>query len=163
MWHLVRHIYKLTKNLLSQPFTFLSIFPMYSCCPYCDGQWPPAPSATLSELLEKAKMKSYGDPRPENPMGLMAPLTVFVDVCQRHRLETTQLPLAIQCGWPTKLNFSQIPKHLRAFRESLSHLVENPSSSQFWCDAKDVMKQLGKTKFSSVTGQFATFEKVLPG
>jgi hypothetical protein len=90
-------------------------------------------------------------------------LTIFIDVCQRHQLETTQLPLAIQCGWPTKLNFAEIPKHLHAFQGSLSQIVENPSLSQFWRDVKDAMKQLGKTKFSSVAGQFATFERALPG
>lgn len=96
-------------------------------------------------------------------MGLTAPLTVFVEVCQRHRFERTHLPLAIERGWPSKLNFEGLPKRILSFKKIITRVVHNPTLSCFWRDLRDDMQEVGKTKIASVTGQFATFERALPG
>ncbi|KIJ55656.1 hypothetical protein M422DRAFT_199977 [Sphaerobolus stellatus SS14] len=132
-------------------------------CHYCDEPWPSTPSPALLALLERTKRKSYKDPRPGNVLGLTAPITVFIEVCQRHRFEMTLLPRALRKGWPTKIDWSRIPKRMEKFKKKLVAFVQNPSSSHFWRDLRDDMKEIGKTKIGSVSGQFATFERALPG
>lgn len=113
--------------------------------------------------MTKTKEKSRKDPRPNNPFGLMAPLILFAEVCERHRLEMNYLPLAISRGWPIKIDFAVIPDRIRGFKNSLDALITSPETSSFWLDLKNDIAALGRKKLASVTGQFATFEKSQPG
>ncbi|OBZ65343.1 hypothetical protein A0H81_14649 [Grifola frondosa] len=47
-------------------------------CPWCDEQLPPAPTPHLSALIAAARRRSAPDDRPTNPLGLHAPLGLFV-------------------------------------------------------------------------------------
>lgn len=132
-------------------------------CPYCDEILPEEPSPILQKLITKAKRKSYKDPRPGNPLGLMAPLVLFAEVCERHRLETNYLPLAISRGWPTKINFITIPDRIQRLKPTLDAMIADPKISSFWREVKDDMALIGRKKLASVTGQYATFEKSQPG
>ena len=132
-------------------------------CPYCDEPWPSTPSPTLLSLLERTKRKSYIDSRPGNALGLKAPLAVFIEVCQRHRFEMTHLPLALERGWPTRLDFARLPERIRGFRKKLRRFIDHPVKSQFWREISDDVKEVGKMKVVSVSGQYATFERCQPG
>jgi hypothetical protein len=132
-------------------------------CPYCDEPWPSAPSPTLVSLLERTKRRSYADPRPGNALGLKAPLAAFVELCQRHSFEMTHLPLALARGWPTRIDFASIPKRIGAFRKELGRLIGRPDESQFWREVRDDVKEVGRNKVVSVSGQYATFERTQPG
>ncbi|KAF8518974.1 RTC4-like domain-containing protein, partial [Hysterangium stoloniferum] len=132
-------------------------------CPYCDEPWPSSPSPTLLALLDVSKRKSYKEPRPGNPLGLTAPFSIFVEICQRHRFEMTHLPLALQRGWPTHLDFPSLPKRILGFKKALARLIVKPQHSKFWRDLRDDVKEVGRTKMVSVSGQYATFERTQPG
>ncbi|GJJ11106.1 hypothetical protein Clacol_005337 [Clathrus columnatus] len=132
-------------------------------CPYCDEPLPDEPSPKLRDLLKAVKKKSRKDPRPGNPLGLIASLIAFAEVCERHRLEMNYIPLAISQGWPTKIDFISIPDRIQRFRKSLEDLVANPENSTFWKDLKGDAAAIGRKKLASLTGQYATFEKSQPG
>ena len=63
-------------------------------CPWCDELLPLTPSPHLERLISIARARSSKDSRPTNPLGLYAAPTVFINVCQRHRFESHQVPLA---------------------------------------------------------------------
>ena len=134
-----------------------------SLCPYCDEPWPPSPSPTLLSFLECTKRKSYTDPRPGNALGLKAPLAAFIELCQRHRFEMTHLPLALERGWPTHIDFASLPSRIRGFRKRLGRFIDHPNESQFWREVRDDVREVGRMKVVSVSGQYATFERTQPG
>lgn len=134
-----------------------------SICPYCDEPRPSAPPPTLLSFLEHTKRKSYTDPRPGNALGLKAPLAAFIELCQRHRFEMTHLPLALERGWPTRLDFASLPKHIRDFKRQLKRFINHPYESQFWNEIREDVKEVGRMKIVSVSGQYATFERTQPG
>ncbi|KAF8586369.1 hypothetical protein K439DRAFT_1408955 [Ramaria rubella] len=150
-------------NLGSQPVDRDDEVDPSTVCPYCDEPWPPAPSPTLLSILERTKRKSYADPRPGNALGLKAPLTAFVELCQRHRFEMTHFPLALARGWPTHLDFAGLPARIKSFTKQLSRLIKYPERSEFWREVRDDAQEVGRTKVVSVSGQYATFERTQPG
>ncbi|KAH7920529.1 hypothetical protein BV22DRAFT_1133001 [Leucogyrophana mollusca] len=154
-------------------------------CPYCDDILPPHPTPLLKSLLATAQRKSYPDPRPRNPRGLKAPLPAYISACQRHRFETHHLPMAVEKGWPTEIDFKQVPRRVEGMKGTLEaiisdggesgegdeddlyeHLFEEKGPrgrSVFWHDVKREVKKQGSRAALGVKGQFASFEKTQPG
>ena len=52
---------------------------------------------------------------------------------------------------------------MRRVKGELEEICEKPEESEFWRVMRDDMEAVGKTRIGSVTGQFATFERSLPG
>ena len=50
---------------------------------------------------------------------------VFVNVCQRHRFESVQVPLAEERGWPTRINWAELGERVREMRERLKEIVDD--------------------------------------
>ncbi|THH00643.1 hypothetical protein EW026_g1928 [Hermanssonia centrifuga] len=94
-------------------------------CPWCDESLPPVPSPHLANLIEAARARSYSDSRPTNPLGLRATPMVFVGVCQRHRFESIQIPLAQQKGWPTKIAWEKLGKRIKSIKSRLQAIVDD--------------------------------------
>ena len=150
-------------------------------CPWCDQQLPTDPTPRLKSLIEFVRSKSYSAPRPSNPLGLGAPLTASVAVCQRHRFESHQIPKAQAKGWPTKIDFVQVKPRVEALRSKLEALVlDEPSDADnlilpdkdeekprdncpFWMEMVKEVKSKGTRAVASSKGQFANFKAFQPG
>ena len=94
-------------------------------CPWCDEPLPTRPSPYLLRLMAAAKTRSASDARPTNPLGLYAAPAVFVNVCQRHRFESVQVPLAKRRGWPTRIDWKGLGGRVCAMRGALEAIVED--------------------------------------
>ncbi|OBZ73608.1 hypothetical protein A0H81_05976 [Grifola frondosa] len=94
-------------------------------CPWCDEQLPPAPTPHLSALIAAARRRSSPDDRPTNPLGLRAPLGVFVGVCQRHRFENYQVPRAQRRGWPTQIAWEDVGARVEALQAQFEAIIED--------------------------------------
>ncbi len=97
-----------------------------SLCPYCDTPLPTTPSVHLLSLLLSTRRKSKPDPRPSNPLGLKAPMSVFVTACQRHRFESQILPEAKRKGWPKTVDWKAVAKRVINMKAALEALVDDP-------------------------------------
>ncbi|KAH0836450.1 hypothetical protein J3R83DRAFT_8057 [Lanmaoa asiatica] len=151
-------------------------------CPYCDEELPSYPTPFLQHLLTTARKKSVSDPRPRNRGGLKAPLTIYISVCQRHRFESHQLPIATEKGWPKTIDFTKVPIRVKKMRKELEAIILDKddisdiedldtdgrsrgsrSKSVFWREVKKEVKKQGSRTVVGVKGQFASFEKTQPG
>ncbi|GJE91289.1 hypothetical protein PsYK624_074380 [Phanerochaete sordida] len=94
-------------------------------CPWCDEMLPPEPSPHLKHLMTAARRRSSSDSRPTNPLGLRAQPTVFVNVCQRHRFESHQIPLAQRRGWPTRIDWAKLAMRVRQLKHHLQRIVDD--------------------------------------
>ncbi|CAL1715163.1 unnamed protein product [Somion occarium] len=94
-------------------------------CPWCDEPLPPVPSPHLKSLIRAARQRSFRDARPTNPLGLRAPLPVFVAVCQRHTFERVQIPLAQQRGWPMSIQWEDVGHRVRQLAGTLRKIVDD--------------------------------------
>src|ERR1700722_24085 len=154
-------------------------------CPYCDARLPSSPTPTFTSLLSNAikHKSSYLDPRPTNPLGRRAPLTVFISVCQRHRFESEILPVAEEKGWPKSIEWGEMRGRVERMKEALHALIHDASSSRsangpdedgngslgprsrsvFWREVIKEVEKKGSRVVAGVQGQFANFEKTQPG
>lgn len=146
-------------------------------CPYCDEELPSHPTPFLQHLLTTARKKSVSDPRPRNRGGLKAPLTIYISVCQRHRFESHQLPIATERGWPKTIDFAKVPDRVKKMKRELEAIIldrddisdtdDGPRGprckSVFWREVKKEVKKQGSRTVVGVKGQFASFEKTQPG
>lgn len=152
-------------------------------CPYCDEELPSHPTPLLKHLLATARKKSVSDPRPRNRGGLKAPLTIYISVCQRHRFESHQLPIATERGWPKTIDFTKVPGRVKKMKKALEAIILDKdddisdvedfdtddetrgprSKSVFWKEMKKEVKKQGSRTVVGVKGQFASFEKTQPG
>lgn len=69
--------------------------------------------------------KSERAPRPTNPLGRIATLSVFVNVCQRHRFESKLLPEAEEKGWPKSIKWGLIHERVLKLKDHLESILEN--------------------------------------
>jgi hypothetical protein len=140
-----------------------------SLCPYCDEPLPPRPTAHLSSLLAGMRKKSKPEPRPSNPLGRRAPVSLYVTVCQRHQFEAVWLPRAAAEGWPTEIDFAAVRRRVEARATPLRALVNDVAAvvarnaSVFWTEALKEVRALGRKAAGGVGGQFHTFERAQPG
>ncbi|KAI6044463.1 hypothetical protein EDC04DRAFT_2889918 [Pisolithus marmoratus] len=132
-------------------------------CPYCDEPLPPHPTPSFQSLLSKARKKSRADPRPRNPRGLAAPLAIYISVCQRHRFESHQLPIALERGWPQFINFKN---KLSSWTTDVAGNIDEDDDTRgprnqcvFWKEVKKEVKKQGSRTTVGVKGQFASFER----
>ncbi|KAJ3839429.1 RTC4-like domain-containing protein [Lentinula raphanica] len=160
-------------------------------CPYCDEPLPPSPTPHLKNLLVTTAKKSVRAPRPTNPMGRKAAVTLFIIVCQRHRFESKILPEAETKGWPKSIEWDQIHNRVMRMRAHLEALMENlwvesltgdslvdgdddlsGVSSQrsrardqcfFWKEIMEEIKEKGTRATANVKSQFANFQNAQPG
>ena len=154
-------------------------------CPWCDEPLPSEPTPHLRALIAAAKRISRRDDRITNPLGLHAPLTASISVCQRHRFERNWVPRARKRGWPTTIDWNalsgrivRLRNHLQAivddvdeeFAPEVSGVVAGASGSgrprkenKFWEEVVKNVKQQGSRWTTGVRGQFQHFNKTQPG
>ncbi|KAJ3511915.1 hypothetical protein NLJ89_g3827 [Agrocybe chaxingu] len=99
-------------------------------CPYCDVPLPSSPSPLLLGILSDIKKKSTRDPRPSNPLGLKAPLAIFIAACQRHRFESQILPEAERKGWPKTIDWKRLGGRIGRMKSDLKALIEDPGEAR---------------------------------
>ncbi|KAG1770154.1 RTC4-like domain-containing protein [Suillus placidus] len=139
-------------------FEIDAVFDPSTVCPYCDEPLPLNPTPQLKNLFATAKLQSYVDPRPRNPIGLKAPLGIYISACQRHHFETHSLPEALEKGWPQSIDFKKVPDRIE------NDDARGPRSrSVFWRELKKEIKKQGSRTATGLKGQFSTFEKTQPG
>ena len=156
-------------------------------CPWCDEPLPSEPTLHLRALIAAAKRVSSRDDRLTNPLGLRAPLTAFVGVCQRHRFERNWVPRARRRGWPTTIDWDALSGRIERLRRHLRAIVDDvdeeftsedlcPNSNvggggsrrprkenEFWVEAVKNVRQQGSRQTAGVRGQFQHFNKTQPG
>lgn len=94
-------------------------------CPFCDTALPRYPSPLLLKLLEDTKKQASKDPRPSNPLGLRAPLTIYITVCRRHLFESKILPEAERKGWPKTIKWKKVSGRVLKLKDFLQALIED--------------------------------------
>lgn len=110
-------------------FTLVTISPdtdPHTLCPYCDTLLPSSPSPILINILAATRKKSTRDPRPSNPLGLKAPLAIFIVACQRHKFESQILPEAERKGWPKTIQWTKLGARVEGMKDDLQALIEDP-------------------------------------
>ncbi|KAI8985534.1 RTC4-like domain-containing protein [Trametes punicea] len=157
-------------------------------CPWCDEPLPSDPTPHLVSLIEGARRRSYIDDRPMNPLGLRAPPTVFVSVCQRHRFERVWIPRARKRGWPTTIDWGRLRSRVEKLRGRLKAIIDDvdedfvpgaqgPAALKgkefersrprkenvFWQEIVRNVRQQGSRHTTGVRGQFLHFNKTQPG
>ncbi|KZT70805.1 hypothetical protein DAEQUDRAFT_764374 [Daedalea quercina L-15889] len=162
----------------------------HTLCPWCDERLPAAPSPHLESLITTARNASVRNPRPTNPLGLRAPVGMFVSVCQRHRFESHQVPKAQARGWPTKIDWERVPLRIKTLKPRLQEIIDDVDEdfllgvqrrddvedddsdkwadrprkgSVFWRDVAKNVRKSGSRKATGVAGQLANFNKTQPG
>lgn len=136
--------------------------------------------------MDGARRRSYADDRPANPLGLRAPPTVFVGVCQRHRFERIWIPRARKRGWPTSIDWARLSERIGRLKATLKALVDDideefsPGASrtdvkgkgkedrprkmnEFWQELVKNVREQGSRQTTGVRGQFLHFNKTQPG
>ena len=133
--------------------------------------------------MAAAKRVSYPDDRLTNPLGLRAPLTAFVGVCQRHRFERNWIPRACKRGWPTTIDWEALSGRISRLRRHLQAIVDDVDEefaseahrapaggsrrprkeNEFWMEAVKNVRQQGSRRTAGVRGQFLHFNKTQPG
>ena len=154
-------------------------------CPWCDEPLPSDPTAHLRALIAAAKRISHRDDRITNPLGLHAPLTASISVCQRHRFERNWVPRARKRGWPTTIDWDALSGRIVRLRNHLQAIVDDVDEefapevsgvgagaggsgrprkeNKFWEEVVKNVKQQGSRWTTGVRGQFQHFNKTQPG
>jgi hypothetical protein len=116
-------------------------------------------------MIEAVRKFSRPSPRIGNKLGLVAPMTRYIEVCQRHEFESVELPKAKENRWPRKIDFEALPKRIKssAMRDRLRKVIKEPILSAFWNEiAADIVAKGARATVSAM-GQLATFNRALPG
>jgi hypothetical protein len=149
-------------------------------CPYCDQPLPANPTPHLDALLKAVFKKSNPDPRPSNPLGRRAPVSIFVNACLRHRFEYEWRPKAQAQGWPATIDFANVRRRVQAMAPHLQGFIDGLDSepldpdetitvdssrqrSDFWDEIVMQIEKFGSKAFTGVGAQFSSFEKARPG
>ncbi|KAJ7770702.1 RTC4-like domain-containing protein [Mycena metata] len=156
-------------------------------CPYCDRPLPAERSQKLMRLLTVMESRSEPDPRPANPLGRKAPVTIYAVVCHRHAFESETMSEALACGWPTSIVWEELPVRVRAMKSDLEKIVADagppiiykgqdsgalePTAESsgprmrciFWRELLELFKTVGMRGVSNTVGQMNIFKKFQPG
>lgn len=73
------------------------------------------------------------------------------------------IPEGVAEGWPTDINFDELPARLRLLRPRLQLLIDNPEKSIFFQDVMRDVASMGALAAVGAQGQLATFQKARPG
>ncbi|KAJ7863606.1 hypothetical protein B0H14DRAFT_3607254 [Mycena olivaceomarginata] len=101
-------------------------------CPYCDQEFPIAPTDTLTAMAKKLSSISWPDPLPEYPHHRTLPqITMSLDHCARHRFERDLIPAAIAGNWPFAPDFAHLFHRILDLGPTLRNLSKNLDQSHF--------------------------------
>ncbi|KAG9001213.1 hypothetical protein FRB90_011659 [Tulasnella sp. 427] len=137
-------------------------------CPFCDEVLPTFMSTRLQNLIDSLVNQTRLAPRPSNPLGRDAPLSLSINVCSAHREEMQTIPRGLKMGWPRKIDFKDLPRRMKrsAIRKALEAIVSIPArdrDSKFWIAAREDIRKRGARVANSVQGQMETFHLTQPG
>jgi hypothetical protein len=135
-----------------------------SLCPFCDEPWPEEPTSKLLALRATAVAHAVPSPRPRNSKGLSAAnFALYAPLCAQHQNEMKTIPEGHEEGWPNEIDFDALPRRLNSVKLYLEALVNDPTKSPFYQDVTNELEASGSTSQSSISGQYATFDKCRPG
>ncbi|KAH9454882.1 hypothetical protein Pst134EA_022376 [Puccinia striiformis f. sp. tritici] len=136
-----------------------------SLCPFCDELLPKKPSTRFIELLNYLKNKPGVKLRKgsKNPFALYLPFSDIASCCQLHRAEKKLIPMGLQKGWPSKIDFQKLPKRIKAHYGYLSRICTREIVSDFMDMARKEWKEQGPRKVNSIAHELATFQIEQPG
>ncbi|KNZ59686.1 hypothetical protein VP01_1680g5 [Puccinia sorghi] len=79
-------------------------------CVFCDQPFPKNPSDKLIRLGEYLKKKRNIRHRYEagNPQALHFPFSETAEYCSRHRAEMELIPMGLEKGWPSQIDFDNL-------------------------------------------------------
>ncbi|KZT33098.1 hypothetical protein SISSUDRAFT_1037280 [Sistotremastrum suecicum HHB10207 ss-3] len=130
-------------------------------CPFCDEILPETPSQELRALIET--VSSTADPRPGNRNGRKAPLMTYISICQRHRWESKDLPMAVARGWPQEIDFATLPDRVASFSDEISAIMENPWTSSFFVKCAELLISSAKSRAKRLGSTMALTRMMQPG
>ncbi|CAH7668154.1 hypothetical protein BY996DRAFT_4584177, partial [Phakopsora pachyrhizi] len=133
-------------------------------CPFCDEPLPKNPSKKLSELLLYFKEYPGVQKREDsvNSLALYLPFSTTASFCQQHQDEKIVIPNGIKKGWPTKIDFRNLPKRIKKHFSRLTDICEGTIASNFLTIATLEWKKQG-SKLRNITNELSTFEIEQPG
>lgn len=127
-------------------------------CPWCDSRLPARPTSVLLRLIEEAKGVSHAAPRSSNALGLKAPFSQYLHVCERHEFENEELPKARAQGWPERINFRKLVARTRELYDVLHPYVLDKSESNFWTELAAKIQKDGTLATLSLSRQYMCIE-----
>ncbi|GJE98504.1 hypothetical protein PsYK624_147360 [Phanerochaete sordida] len=153
-----------TPPILSRPVSPLDLsefFPDITqpLCEFCDEPMTGQPSAVLQTMRAKLLPLSWSSPTINPAHRAVENPTVCHQYCERHELETTQLPLAQAAGWPLAPNFSRLYHRLLRLRVMLAAVLkaETPSSEFLHAARARYGKSGGANAAEAPQAQYASF------
>ncbi|CAO3608811.1 unnamed protein product [Mucor hiemalis] len=84
-------------------------------------------------------------------------------ICRMHKVELVYNPLAIERGYPTNINFGEIPERVKEMESELKEIIDRKKESQFLEKVLEVHKELGSEKARRTTVLINRFDEYLPG
>ncbi|KAJ7121165.1 hypothetical protein C8R44DRAFT_787431 [Mycena epipterygia] len=145
-------------------FTEEPVLDPSTICIYCDALLPRDPSALLLSMYEEALPQSRPDVRPSNARGLIALLSVFSPICDRHQFERNVLPKASYEQWPIVIDFKDVETRLKAKKAMFDALIndstpEGPRQQNlFWQRAVAL-----ENKSQGLVGNMQNFDQIQVG
>lgn len=135
-----------------------------SLCPWCDETLPAKPSKTLLRMIGETKKLSYAAPRSTNSLGLKAPFSQYLHVCERHTFERDELSKAKANKWPQRINFRRLGARVEDMYDDLQLFILDKSESVFWTQLEEKISKRGTLATLSLANQYMNVEEeVLAG
>ncbi|KAK7689518.1 hypothetical protein QCA50_007310 [Cerrena zonata] len=144
-------------NLINELFGYDPDIPL---CEFCDEPVTAQPSRTLQMMRENLLKQSWSDPTPDNPTHRRAShFTIYQSYCDRHDLETTQLPTAQAAGWPLNPDFDRLYLRILRLRVALETdiLQASPDNLRANIFLSKILKKY-KQKASSLSAESVQME-----
>lgn len=125
-------------------------------CPYCDSEFPQAPSDTLVAMGRELSGISWPDPLPENALHRRVKyIRVTLDHCKRHRFELDHIQREIDGRWPLKPDFARLFCRVLKLGQHLRSLCKALDQSSFYLAAREYYGDK-VAQLSSLSKQYAS-------
>lgn len=147
-------------------------------CPFCSEILFPMRTA-IAEALKALELKDklheqrqLKEMEKENSTSsfsfrMIAKRTITItekdQFCSLHHRELVTIPDGYDKGFPSKINFEEIPKRIQRFDKELRDIISNRIKSDYRKIAEDAYKEQGVTKARSTMSVMLRFESSLPG
>lgn len=128
-------------------------------CDFCDETMTATPSARLLEMRRDLEKTSWPSPGVNPNHRTARRATDFYPYCERHRLETEYLPMAVGAGWPTDPDFSSLYPRLLRLRDVLDDvLIQDLEDNLFFTSVAEEYKAgTSAAAAGNTANQFAAF------
>lgn len=101
-------------------------------CPFCDQLWPDHPSHDLCRRSDEVKKRATRHPNAKNPNHHDAPLSLTIDICVLHQAERDTIPAGLARGWPSSVNWDDLPSRIIRHFGALRVMVSQPRGCRLY-------------------------------